>query len=244
MHGNKKSLLLIIAESRTTYDFSCCLDKMEEFGTELVKKIVETKEILGVDEVILSSASPVSINNHSSDWNFGHVEVSWYNQCIIEGCYLDEMGNIKKYFEDCFMGKCFYPEGFTILSKEKGYGNYELIKNNQTGSVKEKTTNYIKELKQTYDINKVILLNDCGYSEPIIDKDRLEKEIGLTIDTFIPTKPFCSQNSYIFEGENSMTVLSSGVSIEGIIDCFSQYNKRISDVKQMNLKNNTKWRLL
>lgn len=134
------------------------------------------------------------------------------------------------------MGKCFYPEGFTILSKEKGFGNYELIKNNQTGSIKEKTTNYIKELNKIYDINKVILLNDFGYSDPIIDKDRLEKEIGLTIDTFIPTKPFCSQNSHIYEGDNSVTVLSSGVSIKGIIDCFSQYNKRISGVKQITLK--------
>lgn len=236
MTSDKKSLLLIIAEPRTTYDFTFAIDKQVDYTIELSHKIAETKKLLGIDTAILASATPVSVDNDFSDWHWGHVEGSWWNQSFIEMGHLDEKGNLILEHEDCYMGKCFYPEGFAIMSKEKGFGNYEMIKTMQPGTIAEKTTEYIKELSKTYNIEKVILLNDFGYNEPIVDEERLEKEYGIFVDTFIPTKPYCSQSSGVSERENYIKVWSSEVSIEGIIDCFSQYNKTIDDNKKKRLK--------
>lgn len=236
MPSEKKSLLLIIAEPRTTYDFAFAIDKQVDYTIELIHKIAETKKLLGIDIAILSSATPVSVDDHSSDWHWGHVEGSWWNQSFIEMGHLDESGNLILEHEDCYMGKCFYPEGFAIMSKEKGFGNYEMIKTMQPGTITKKTTEYIKELSKTYNVERVILLNDFGYSEPIVDEETLEKEYGVSVDTFIPTKPWCNQSSGVSERGNSIKVWSSEVSIEGIIDCFSQYNKRIDTAKQKGLK--------
>lgn len=218
----KEKLLLVIAEPRSTCDINFMSDD-EDQVVQLCNKIQETKKLLGADVAIFSSTTPVSINDYSSDWNFGHVKGFWLNQSLIEGGHLEENGKLILEYENCFMGKCFYPEGFAILAKENGFGNYEIIKNNQPGKVVEKMNGYIKELLKTYSIVKIIQLNDFGYSEPIIDVEYLQKEYALSIDTFIPSKPFNPENSRICVYNNSYTVISSEISIGGIIDCFDRY---------------------
>ena len=90
MPSDKKSLLLIIAEPRTTYDFAFAIDKQVDYTIELSHKIAETKKLLGIDTAILASATPVSIDNNFSDWHWGHVEGSWWNQSFIEMGNFDE----------------------------------------------------------------------------------------------------------------------------------------------------------
>ena len=76
------------------------------------------------------------------------------------------------------------------------------------------------------------MLNDLGYSEPIIDESVLKNELDLSVDTFVPTKPWCNGVRSINEHENYCRVNSKLVSIEGMIDCFEQYNERIKEKGQ------------
>lgn len=227
MNKNKKNAILIVAESRTTYDFSFCLDKQTEYSLELINKVLEMKKLMGVDTIILASASPVSMNNFGADWNWNHVEFSWYNQALIEG-YIDEKGNLIN-DDNALMGKCFYPEGYAELSKEDGFGKYKIIKHEQIGSLTDKTTAYIKELSGVYNIEQIVLLYDDGYSDQIIDSDKIKNQLNIPISYFIPAKPWCGQNGSITKNDsnNSYKIYSELISIEGVIDCFQKFNNQI-----------------
>lgn len=219
---NKKSAMLVIAEARSTFDFASCIDKQVEYSIGLIENMIGSAELQGIDTVIFASASPISIDNNVSDWNFSHVKASWYCQSFIEGGRKDKDGNLIKNYENAFMGKCFYLEGFAELSKEKGYGKYEILKYPQQDSIKDKTTQYIKELSKTYNLEQIIILDDRGYEEPIINFNAIE-ELNITLHRFIPAKPFCPQESNLMKDGDSFTIHSEFVSIEGAIDCFTQY---------------------
>lgn len=225
----KKSLILFIAESRTTYDRSFNLDTENEDNVNLTNKIFETKRVLGADTAILSSVTLTSNREFYDDWNWHDVVASWSNQCFVEG-YNNGKGEFI-HEENTSMGKCFYPEGYAELSKEAGFGAWKMVKHQDSRSVTEKLTEYIQELSETYDITQIFFFYDYGYSEQIIDIKKITKELQIPINYFIPTKPYCSQSTGININEFGCTATSSLYTMKGINECFEQYLQNIEKIK-------------
>ena len=230
---NKKKLLLVIAESRSTYDFSFCINEEERLSFDLVSLLHENKTLQGYDELLFSSVSPVSKKDLGDEWHYYTTEGTWYNQSLIEAGYLDEEDNLHVTYKNSFMGKCFNHDEYAYLSKENGFGNYEMKKIKDTRTIKEKVTEYIDELSQTYDISEIIYINDHGYSEEMLDEKYIEK-LGIKYTTIIPNKPWCSQSSGLCDRFESINITSSEISIEGAVDCLQRYNQYIAQNKNNN----------
>lgn len=227
---NKKTLLLVIAESRSTYDFSFCIDEEEKLSFDLVSLIHENKTLQGYNELLFASVSPVTENNISDEWNYQSTEGTWYNQSLIEAGYLDKEDKLHVTYKNSFMGKCFNHDEYAYLSKKNGFGNYEMKKIKDTRTIKEKVNSYIDELSKSYEISEIIYINDHGYSEEMLDEKYIEK-LGIKYTTIIPNKPWCSQSNGLCDRFKSINITSSEISIKGATDCLQRYNQYIAQNK-------------
>lgn len=228
---NKKTLLLVIAESRSTYDFSFCIDEEEKLSFDLVSLIHENKTLQGYNELLFASVSPVTENNISDEWNYQSTEGTWYNQSLIEAGYLDKEDKLHVTYKNSFMGKCFNHDEYVYLSKENGFGNYKMKKIKDTRTIKEKVNSYIDELSKSYEISEIIYINDHGYSEEMLDEKYIEK-LGIKYTTIIPNKPWCSQSNGLCDRFKSINITSSETSIKGATDCLQRYNQYIAQNKK------------
>lgn len=225
---NKKKLLLVIAESRSTYDFAFCIDKEDELSFDLVSLIHENKSLQGYDELLFSSVSPVSKKDTFDEWNYYTTEGTWYNQSLIEAGRLDDDGNLHVTYKNSFMGKCFNHDEYAYLFKDNGFGNYEMKTIKDTRTIKEKVNEYIDELSQTYDIGEIIYINDHGYAEEMVDEKHI-RELGIAFTTIIPNKPWCYESNSLCDRNNSINITSNEVSIEGVVDCLQRYNQYLAN---------------
>lgn len=227
----KKKLLLVIAESRSTYDFAFCINKEDEHSFNLVSLMHETKNLKGYDELLFASVSPVTKNDTFDEWHYYSTKGTWWNQSLIEAGHLDEEGNLHVTYKDSYMGKCFYHDGYAYLSKENGFGNYAMKSCEDDRKIIDKVNSYISELSQDYDICEVIYINDYGYSEEMVDEKHI-RELGIKFTSFIPNKPWCGQSSCLSDRDGDIIALSSEISIEGAIDCFHRYNVYLANKKE------------
>ena len=225
---NKKTLLLVIAESRSTYDFSFCIEDEEKLSFDLVSLIHENKTLQGYDELLFASVSPVTENNTSDEWNYYTTEGTWWNQSLIEAARLDNNNNLEILYKDSYMGKCFTQDEYGYLSKEKGFGNYEIITKRDPRTIKEKVNSYIRKLSDDYEIAEIIYIYDHGYKEELVDEQYI-KNLGIKFTTIIPKKPWCYQSDGLNEQDNIINIISSGVSIEGATDSLQRYNQYIAN---------------
>lgn len=225
--GNKENLILVIAETRTTFDIACCFDEYHKsnLAGELSKKLWELRKNLSGDKLILASATFI---HRSIDWNSGHMDMSICSQACIEGFKSNgEFIND----DNSSMGLCFYEDGYVQLDKSQGFGNWKLDYKQKEGTLENKTTEYIKELSNKYNITYLVEINDKGFGEPIIDYD-LIKQMGIVSIKIDPAKPFNDymRSDYVNFGDN-IYVSSSKISFKGAIDGLEQLN---AELKKQN----------
>lgn len=225
--NNKKNIILVIAETRTTFDISFCFEEYQKSNLtcELSKQLWELRKNLGGDKLIFASASFI---HRSDEWGYSQMKGAICDQTYIEGFKSDE-----SYTNDdsSSMGLCFYEDGYVQLDKSQGFGNWKLGDIKKEGTVKDKTTEYIKELSKKYNIIYLVEINDGGYIEPIIDTNFI-KEMGITPIKIEPTRPYehYLRSDSVNIGED-IYVSSSKVSYVGAIDGLEKLNTKI---KQQN----------
>lgn len=233
--NNKKSAILFMVEPRSVFDIFWIGDKISEETVRFIDNIRNLRNILGVDEAILASFSPVGSKDEEAtiDFDFSDLYNTWCYQSFIEGYKCEDDFH---YDEFCKMGPCFYRDGYALLDKSKGFGNYSIKHYVDKRPVIDKVDNYIEKLSKEYDIT-LFILNDYGYSERMINEVKL-KDLGLNIIYFKPTLPHHSMlNSSIYRKENNdiWQIISKKQVLFGINDCFDLYIDDLEKKKSCSL---------
>lgn len=226
---NKKKSILFIAEPRSVYDTIWIKDdEIFSESAKLVDNIGTIKTLLGADEVFYTSASPIGSDNENAtiDYEYKNLYTAWVYQGLIEGYLSDD---IMHQDESCHMGPCFYRDGYALLDKSKGFGNYSLTHTKDERPVVQKLDEYIRTLALESELSTIFILNDGGYSEKIVDYLSLIKDLGINIVLFIPAKPFCAPPIGEISGNKLSSFYSERNVVYGVNDCMSKYIKELND---------------
>ncbi len=228
---SKQNTILVIADCIAAFENEVFGSKYDE--ADLAQALWQLRKTLGADKLILASTA-VSPKGYYFD---GLEEKTYYNvQSFIEGYYHGKAA----YRDDAsFMGPCFYKDGYAVLSKEKGFGNYELIHHDSTTPRVTKVSEYIKRLSEEDNITCVVRIASPHtdlLDTPVIDETLLSAlSIPLCTITSASALKTVKRQKTIVE-ENSFHVTSKQPRLDGTVDCLKRLDVKLKQMQPQLIK--------
>lgn len=135
------------------------------------------------------------------------------------------------------MGKNLYKDGYSILNKDDGFGRYKIDEFKDDTELTQKAINYIKELEEEYDVEKIFIIDDqintTFHKDAALDDETIKNELGKQIIKIRPRLPYHSglSSSISINPNGDGTVFSGHHTIDGVNEGLELY---IEALKEMN----------
>ena len=240
----KKKAIVFFADMRTTFDTSFYNEEkvnVSEKFIEFTKNISSIVENEGVDVAFLSTVTNHNRHEDTLDINYSNLIVySWCMSCCIEGTKNTETGEIT-ILENAKLGKSLYKDGYAVLNKENGFGKYKMDEYRDNTELTQKAINYILELENEYDIDKIFIIDDqvntTFHKDAALD-DRIIKDIlNKQIIRIRPCLPYHNGTSTTNVNISEDCCIYSGYhTIEGVNECLNIY---LNALKEQQTKSHT-----
>lgn len=230
----KKKALVFFAELRALYDFSWeDWTKVDDKFDEFHQKIFEILEKEGADIVIFSVIGNAGLKEEVNDFNYGRYKHSAWGISSILDDYYDRESQRVIIRENGVFGKSLFKDGYAELSKEKGFGQWEMIEHKDDTPLNQKALNYLDELSESYDIEKAFVIDDefGPWATPALDVSKLASHLAKTVVLLIPSPPFRnndSSNPKLINPDVSCRIYSSKHTVSGATECLDIYLKALS----------------
>ena len=246
----KKKAIVFFADMRTTFDTSFYdgrkVNVTEKF-IDFTEKISEIARRENVNMAFLSTVSNHKRNESTLDINYEDFMMqSWYYACYIDGIFKSETSEIIEYI-NAKMGKNLYKDGYSVLNKKDGFGHYKMDEYSDDTEITQKAINYIKELEEEYDVEKVFIIDDqintTFHKDAALDDEAIKKELGKQIIKIRPRLPYHSglSSSISINPNGDGTVFSGHHTIDGVNECLDLYidalkEKQVSNTEGIGTK--------
>lgn len=236
----KKKAIVFFADMRTTFDISFYDVRKVNFSEKVCKLTENISEIANredIDMAFLSTVSNHTRNEDTLDINYENfMFMSWCYACYIDGIVKPGESELTTY-SNAQMGKNLYKDGYSILNKEDGFGRYKIDEFKDDTELTQKAINYIKELEEEYDVEKIFIIDDqintTFHKDAALDDETIKNELGKQIIKVRPCLPYHNglSSSISINPEQDETIFSGHHTIDGVNEGLELY---IEALKEMN----------
>ena len=227
----KKKAIVIFADMRTTFDTSFYneqKEKVSEKFIEFAKKISAICKVDGVDKIILSTITNHKRHEDTMDINYsGFIKMSWCLSCFVEGIFISETSEMIE-FENAKLGKSLYKDGYAVLNKKDGFGKYKMDEFSDDTELTQKAINYITELEEEYDIDKLFVIDDqvntTFHKDAALDDEVIKNTLDKQIVKIRPCLPYHNgPSTSSINNDGDCCVVSGKHTIDGVNECLDIY---------------------
>lgn len=227
----KKKAIILFADMRTTFDTNFYNEKEVNVSKKFIEfseKISMVAENEGVDVAILSTVTNHKRHESTLDIEYSVlIEDSWWLSSYIEGYIITKTSEIVT-CKNTKLGKSLYKDGYAVLNKEKGFRNYYMDEYNDNTELTQKAINYIHELENEYDIDKIFIIDDQVNTlfdkYEALDDEVLKNALNKQIIKIRPSLPYWAGRSSttginnngdfcIFSGNHTIDGVNEGLDI-------------------------------
>lgn len=246
----KKKAIVIFTDMRTTFDTSFYNEKDVNISEKFIKFTENISEIASrenIDMAFLSTISNHKRNEDTLDINYKHFMMSsWCYACYIEGYLIPGTSELTTY-SNAKLGKNLYKDGYALLNKEAGFGRYKMDEFKDDIELTQKAINYIKELEEEYDVEKIFIIDDqintTFHKDAALDDEAIKKALGKQIIKIRPCLPYHNglSSSISVNPDEDGTIFSGHHTIDGVNECLDLYidalkEKQVSNVEGTETK--------
>lgn len=233
----RKKAIVFFAELRTVYDFT-----WENWPKENIEakfdifhgRLYEILERESADMLVLSIIGNAGSNEEVNDFDYKGRKYSAWGMSSIVDDYYDAGAKKIVIRENGMFGKSLFKDSVAVLSKIRGFGNWEMIEHKDDRPLTEKVLGYLDELGEAYDVEKVFVIDDeymGSWSTPALNTSLISTYTGKPVILMIPCAPYLSissSNPQEVDVNRTSRIYSSKHTVSGATECLDIYLHALS----------------